>query len=215
MRHSLSKYIKKRYKEEKSKDTALMFPSNYEAILREYQKIVHKEKKYVVFSDYPFKAKTLNGSPMLPFGILLSREWAFKAVLFDLDDTRNAFRVTIGHELTHKEKEYPKLFYRGYDRKFIAQTTEVYADYNGAKRMINSSRKNLLRSIQYKRSHKISIGEEDTGDFAHPSWERREYYVTNFNFTADLIKQIADDVNCQNERLINSVISFYDDIVLI
>lgn len=188
----LKRHIKKRYEEEKSRPNSelLIFPDNWEEVLDRYKHIAHREGVYVIFSDYSFTPNSLNASSMLPGGVLFSKEWAVRAVLFDGDETRNAFMVAVGHELSHKEKEYPRLRYSGCDREFIAKTNEVLADYNGAKRMLHSSRRDLLRSIFYKRQHRISMGKEDTGDRAHPSWERRAYYVTKYNFDAKLIEQM-------------------------
>ena len=76
--------------------------------------------------------------------------------------------------------------------------------------MAACSRQKLLDSTRYKKALK----KKDKGDFAHPSWERREYYVTNFNFDEKLIRQIARDVGCLNERLIEKITQFYKPIVL-
>ena len=117
--------------------------------------------------------------------------------------------VAVGHELSHKEKEYPWLLHWGCDKKFISQTNEVLADFTGAERMVHSSREDLLRSILYKRQHRISMGKADAGDPSHPSWTRRAHYVANYDFGPQLIEQIACDVNCYNKKLISNVIAFY------
>lgn len=92
---------------------------------------------------------------MLPHYILCSTRWALRLVFHQDEKTFNAFRITIGHELTHKE-----------------------------------------------------------GDFMHPSWERREYYAEHFNFDEELIRQIAIDVGCSNEKLIKRISEYYKKIIL-
>ena len=42
----------------------------------------------------------------------------------------------------------------------------------------------------------------------------KKNYVEKFNFYINLIRQIANDVNCKNNQLINKAINFYDTIIL-
>lgn len=43
---------------------------------------------------------------------------------------------------------------------------------------------------------------------------KRLYYAENFDFNKELIKQIAVDVNCNDQNLIYELNLFYDNIIL-
>ena len=206
----VSLLVYKRIKD-RAKEHKLSVPKNYESIMCRYKKIRNLGKNRIVFSWlFDAGSRVLNASPMIPGLIVLNAEWAAKIVLEDCEDTMNAFMITVGHELTHKDKEVNWVIYTGNNRKFVAQVNEIHADFGAAQKMCGSSRQALLKSIEYKRKNKKA----DDGDFAHPPWWKRYEYVNEYNFDKTLIRKIADDVNCQNERLINYLICFYDDIVL-
>ena len=53
-------------------------------------------------------------------------------------------------------------------------------------------------------------------DDYHPSWDKRESYVENFDFNSELIDQIAKDTGYSNPKFINKVkiCGYYGDIKL-
>ena len=142
----------------------------------------------------------MNASAMCPGLIIFNAAWAARIALYDSPETFHAFKSTVGHELTHKDKEINRMMYSGAERKFIAQLNEVHADFGGADKMFASSRDALLRAIEYRKS--IIPPGQDNGDFAHPPWWKRYEYAKGALFGKDLICQIACDNHCENEELI-------------
>lgn len=194
-----------------AKENNLDLPENYEQILIEAQNINCVSKDKILFSWlYNSGSLVLNGNAMLPHYILCSTGWALRLVFHQDEKTFNAFRITIGHELTHKEGDFSLFHINKLDRGLIFQVREVHADFGATEKMSACSRQKLLDSIRYKKSLK----KVDAGDFMHPSWERREYYAEHFNFDEELIRQIAIDVGCSNEKLIKRISEYYKKIIL-
>ena len=94
--------------------------------------------------------------------------------------------------------------------KFISWVNEVHADFGAAEKMADSSRNKLILSMKYK----LSLKQTDNDSPTHPSWEKRLDYVSNYDFDETLIRKIAEDTGCQNEILINKIISYYKPIML-
>lgn len=206
----MTNYFLKNYVKKRAIELNMSFPSNWESIMYEYKKIEKDIKKYILFTDYGYNPKTLNGGSMIPYVINLTKEWAVRIVLFNSEDTKNAFFITIGHELTHKDKEFSRLRFGKRNRQFIARVNEVHADFGAAQKMVNNNRQKLLDSIEYKRLLK----KVDNEDFSHPSWARRKYYVENFDFNRELINKIAEDIGYTNQDLIDKVCNHYQEIKL-
>ncbi len=83
--------------------------------------------------------------------------------------------------------------------------------------MIDGCRKDFISSIEYKINIK-NIKIKDTKiekPLFHPTWIHRLDYAVNYNFDENLIRRIAVDTGCTNEKLIRDVIDFYDEIILI
>lgn len=194
-----------------AKENNQKVPINYPQILEKAQSVNHLSDDKIVFSWFcDSGGLSLSASATLKHYIVCNTGWALRLIFYNDESTWNAFRITIGHELTHKDGDYFSFRIRKRDRKFISRVGEVHADFGAAEKMAACSRQKLLDSTRYKKALK----KKDKGDFAHPSWERREYYVTNFNFDEKLIRQIARDVGCLNERLIEKITQFYKPIVL-
>lgn len=196
----------------------ISMPDNYLDSLSEYCLLVEKRGHKLEFKTGRNLAPNslgANAGLLKKSSIVVTPEWAAKLVFENTDDTRNAFLITLGHELTHKDKEIFPLRYGFRWLSLIAYINEIHADYSAAQKMTDSKRSILLRSIDYKRHHKVEIrGMQDKDTPEHPSWSRRKSYVETFNFDAKLIRKIAHDLDCKNERIINHLIEFYDDIVL-
>lgn len=193
----------------RSKDLGRKIPKNWKNILKKYKEAANKKyaKIYICFSwlkDTGMKVLDANGT--IYHTVMFNSEWAARIVLYNNEETLNAFLVTFGHEVTHKEHEILPLQLEKSERQFVSRVNEVRADFGGAFKMANKSRTALLRAIDYKRSLK----KVDREDFAHPSWEKRRYYAANFDFDEKLIRQIARDIHCTNEKLIKKVIDRYD-----
>lgn len=203
----VKQYIKKR-----AKANNLTYPKDIEDILgKEIQE--YATSKRIVFSWlWDGGGKVPNASATIPGIILINAEWAARIVLFPDDtDMHNAFRLTMGHEFTHQENDYFFLEPFTKNEKFVYWVNEVHADFGGIVKAFDSKINPALRAMEYKRKSKIR---EDRDTFTHPSWERRMYFVREFDFDEKLIREIATIVGCKNEQLIQRVSKHFDGIVL-
>lgn len=146
--------------------------------------------------------------------IVASPCWVEKLIFNNSEATQNAFLMSLGHELTHKENDisiFKGVFIKNGIR-FIAHTNEVHADFGAVQKLANNNRKKQIEAMNYKMSHKKNT---DISDFFHPSWNKRQCYVKKYNFNEELIKQIAQDDNCTNQKLICNVVGHFEEIYLI
>lgn len=208
----------KKYIQRIANKKRISIPDNYTEALSEYCLLVEKRGHKLEFRTGRNLAPDSLGANAGLFGrssIVVTPEWAAKLVFENADDTRNAFLITLGHELTHKDKEIFPLRFGFRWMSLIAYINEIHADYSAAQKMVESKRSILLKSVDYKRYHKVEIrGIQDKDTPEHPSWTRRKSYIESFNFDAQLIRKIALDLNCQNIKIIKYLIEFYDEIVL-
>lgn len=210
----ISLLVYKRIKD-RSKSDKINIPENYKNILQKYKNIKEKNDCFIFFSwASDTGSEILNASGTIPKLMIFNAEWASNVVLNDNIDTMNAFKITIGHELTHKDGDFCKLIYFGPDKNFISWINEVHADFGAAQKIFNSDRTTLIKSCQYKYDYKIKHNKKDIDTISHPSWTRRKHYVEHFDFDNELIQQIAKDVNCTNQKLIKDISEFYDEIIL-
>lgn len=195
----------------RAKEWNVNIPVNYELIIDSYKKlnILHDNK--LIFSYlYDNGSDNINANSLIYKIIFVNAEWAARLVLINDEKTKNAFLFTIGHELTHKEKDFFCMTSSKVDFKFILWINEVHADFGAAQKVANCRMKDLLDSIEYK-----STLNKNSDTFTHPSWEHRKKYAESGAFDEKLINQIALDVDCKNETLITDVAKFYKDIILI
>lgn len=162
----------------------------------------------------------LNAKMFMKKVILVNSAWAAQIILYDNEKTHNAFLITIGHELMHKY-DCKITGLDNIEKKFINWVTEVYCDFGGAKLMVESDRKKLVDSATYKKEQKKEAKKKtfrpirDIDTFDHPSWEHRAEYAQNYDFDETLIRKIAEDTGCTNEKLIQSVCVYYKPIKLV
>lgn len=150
----------------------------------------------------------LNAKAVPPNYIIVSPEWATRLLLYDNEATRNAFLITLGHEMTHNENDFPTTGFHGKNKRFIDWVNEVHADFAAAEKMVECDRQKLLESIIYKRSFKKKWDKDDS---SHPSWNKREIYAQKYDFNDVLIGQIQEDTECTNHKLVQKVKDFYKD----
>lgn len=96
-----------------------------------------------------------NASATIPGLILINAEWAYRIVIDnDNCDMRNAFNMTIYHELTHQENDFffPEICTP--NSKFVNWINEVHADFGGVKKAFNGKRSVVKDAIDYKISCK-------------------------------------------------------------
>lgn len=149
--------------------------------------------------------------------IWVNNEWA-RLLIQNKEESNNAFEITLGHELAHKDGDFAVLFWererKRYihkeDRKFVNWVTEVHHDFAAAEKMAESSKKKLIESIEYK----IAMKPNNTDSTSHPSWRNRKEYAEAGIFSKKLIEKIAFQTNCLNIDLIERVCDFYKPISL-
>lgn len=203
-------HIKRRAKEENQE-----IPQNYQQILDNLNNMPQLNGNKIIFrlikDNY---GKHLSVTAIANGRVVCSLEWAAIYVLYNCPQTENAFLITVGHELTHKDGDFGSLRYICRNRKLVGWANEVHADFGAAQKMSNSGRQSLVDSCEYKHLYRLKYKHEDNDSSSHPSYQRRKYYAENFNFDKTLIQQIAKDVGCSNSELIDKLDDYYPDITL-
>lgn len=190
-------------------------PPNCVEVLKEIENSFSNDNIKIRFSFLKDGGATfINATSIIKGYVLFNAEWAAMCILFNDNDTRNAFIITLGHELTHKDGDFKKKLKNKIDKQFIYWINEVHADFGGVQKTYHSSRRALVNSCEYKYNYKIKQKREDEDKTTHPSWQRRKEYAEKYNFDETLIKRIANDTGCNNATLIEQAISFYDKIIL-
>lgn len=178
-------------------------------ILYFYEKSTNIGGNRIRFSFLAFYPNILEANSVIKNRIYISAEWAAVRIINNDEITRNAFKITIGHELAHKDGDF-KIRGTKINRKFISWVTEVHHDFSAAEKMVNSNKERLLASIDYK----INAKPNNEAGQTHPSWKQRKVYAETGLFNEKLIRIIASDVGCADEDLIKNVIDYYYDINL-
>lgn len=137
--------------------------------------------------------------------ITVTPEWVYQLVT-NSDKARIALLGTLGHEMSHKMGNIKGI------RKFELWTNEVHCDFKGASLTLNSERRLLLESMH----NKIQLGHKDIDNknCTHPSWRQRIEYASQYDYNEELIRKIAEDTKCSNEKRIQKVIKQFDPIIL-
>ena len=186
------------------------------SILNKYVGLSELGENKLVFTTIPFFLSDINANSSFYKIICVSGGWAVRIISHNDNETENAFLVTLGHELGHKKKQYNRICnLRNF--RFLSWVIETNCDFFGAYKMIDGCRKDFISSIEYKINIK-NIKIKDTKiekPLFHPTWIHRLDYAVNYNFDENLIRRIAVDTGCTNEKLIRDVIDFYDEIILI
>lgn len=196
----------------RAKELKIKIPENYIAIINNIENVYTKNNIKIRFSILKDgNAKFINATSTIKKYIIFNAEWAARLVLFDDEETKNAFQITLGHELAHKDGDYFNLLFFGKNKRFVNYVNEVHADFGAAEKMANFDRKKLIASMNYKLS--LKANDKNTSD--HPSWNTRKYYVENYNFNKKLIERIAKDVECNNKDLIEKVYKYYNSNIVL
>lgn len=210
----LNKRTLKLLKEKSIKDN-VVFPKNYDEVLQKYYEIAKKFGYNLSFNfNKIFESKDeLNANAGLPFKffpILIFPEWTYRLICHFTEEIENAFLLTLGHEMTHKENDLFVFKHVGKNKKFFAYINEIHADFGGAKKLGNNNRENLIQALFYKKKNT----DVNKNTKSHPSWDKRIEYATNYNFNEELIRKIASDVKVTDEKIINIACHHFDDIIL-
>ena len=206
----LSYFVKNRIKK-RSIEWNIELPINYESILNNYKRLSVLHGNKLMFSYlYDNGSNTINANSLIYKLILVNAEWAARLILFNDESTKNAFLFTLGHELTHKEKDFFCFPLTKCDFKFILWTSEVHADFGAAQKISDSRLQDLLDSIAYK----SALNDKSSKTLMPPSWKQRKQYAETGIFNQKLIEKIASETNCTNVGLIKRVCDFYKPIEL-
>lgn len=219
------KYIKRRINQIKRKFKRTKMPIN---IPDNYFEILDKYAAMVSYHDYILEFSTKSGmnkrglnafagtSSKKQSIIAATPEWAVQLIVHNNVETDNAFKITLGHELTHKDPEV-WLKDRLLDCKLLLHLREIHADFGGAKKMASSSRDVLVCSCEFKKHFKEKERrKKDRSTLFHPSWAKRLEYATYYDFNADLIKKVAEDLGYdlskrRHKQLLDQIITAYKD----
>lgn len=207
----------KQYIKKKAKKFGIQLTEDYLKILKYYCALVRKEGCSLSFR----KGRNLNPNTLdcnaglgIIFGIVATPEWAYQLVVDTQDSLQNIFLMTLGHELTHRENDLNPLLHFGKNQKFVAYINEVHADFGAVVKFGDCDSDKQIQAMNYKLIEKEKSGRKDESNNGHPSWEKRMSYIQQKNFDEALIRRIAADVRCTNEKLIQKVISHFDEIYL-
>lgn len=212
LRKDANRFFIKLYIYSKAKKSKLSNYDDVDSVLNKYENNLNIEQ--INFSFY-FLYDTFTESESMCITkhnkILANPAWAAKMVLFYSTKVEKVFFITVGHEITHIEKEFSFKCLHAEERKFVRWTNEIHADFGAAEKMANSNRHELLEVIDYKINQKLYNKDSNS----HPSWKHRKGYVENYDFDINLINKIANDTDCINKELIEDICDHYQPIYLI
>lgn len=208
--HKARKYISKR---------CVLSPC-YDAIFQESDELVKSHGyQLVIYTRLGQDKDSVNcNAGFFKFSpIFVTQHYAMQLILNPSTEMRNAFMVSIGHELTHKDGNLcplmglltNQLLKIPANVQFLSHVNEVHADFGAVQKVANSKRSVQVNAMTFKMQHR-----EERHDFEHPSWKQRLNYIENYNFNEILIRQIAKDTNCTNEKLIQRAVKHFPEIVL-
>lgn len=206
-------YLKKRAKKE-----IKHIIKKYKNILQKYYNIAEQYGYKIRFTNCGFtkvdKFKyrlDANAAIFSQSTINVSPEWMYQLIFNNSKEVDNAFILTLGHEMTHKdENDLCPFTFCIKKSKFLAYVNEVHADFGGSQKLADSSRERLIQASLYKKNS----SHQNKGDCTHPSWDKRIEYATNYNFNEDLVRKIASDINYTNEEIIRDVSKHFENIIL-
>ena len=113
------------------------------------------------------------------------------------------FIFTLGHEMTHKERQYRPLFAVGRKRQFAGWVREVHAD-------LGSLCKTGLSPERVERCIRNRVGEGmDVSRGIHPSWEYRITMMKRKCFDGEVIDRIARDLSVYDRWFCRRVKKYY------
>lgn len=146
----------------------------------------------------------------------INTRWIKELSKYPDKELADALFLTLGHEYTHIGSELPQIGTKlnKVDKSFIRQFDEVYADFNGILLMLDGDRERALNAMNRKADFLNPKNLNSSLKPTHPSWDRRIYYVKNFNFNSTLIRRLATDTGCKNKELIQKAIQTHPELTL-
>ena len=208
--HIARLYIRIKYKKEHKKERRLL-PDNYKLILQEFaEKSPANGARILYLWFWDYGGKYPNAAATIPGLIVINCAWALLLIDKCNDETTtDAFNMTVGHERTHQEKDYPYIRPFTKNQKFVNWINEIHADYGGIMKAFEGDVNRGINALEFKKNCK---GDKDKDHRSHPSWKSRIDYMDHIKkngFNANLIKQVAKDTGCKDQKLINKVCEHY------
>lgn len=197
----------------KAKKMNIPLPDDWKKILFRELDCFKENKIRIAYSWlWDSGGRVPNASSTIPRLILVNAEWAAMIVLLQNDEKmHDAFRLTIGHEMTHQNDHFFLARPFSKNARFTYWVNEVHADFGGAVMAFEGDVARCAEAMQFKKKCK---GERDRDGYSHPSWRRRIEYIRDNDFNRELIYKIANITGCKNESLIEHVCDQYKDIKL-
>lgn len=198
-----------------AKNNNMVIENDYKQRIGLFMKGIVPSEIRIKFSNF-FLSDNLGANSSFKNTITLYPRWAYEILTNQSERLANAFRITIGHELTHKEGN---LFFLKHGLRFlkvISWINEVHCDFAGAQKMANCNRAFLVDSCKFKKD-KLS---SDNEDCSHPSWDKRVKYAESYDFDEKLIRKIILDTGVklnkhEEEKLIADVFKKFSRIYLL
>ena len=196
--------VYKTYVRKKAKEWGLIIPNNYKEILKEYHAIVKQNGCNLLFTKSIGINKLNARAPILNI-MFFTPDWLAVILLKNDTYTKNAFILTVGHELAHTYdvtqrecRNFIKKRLTHVETTFLKWSNEVAADFKASK-MLNSQTE-FVNALKYKQQYKQQYT-IDTDNDNRPSWNKRIYYAQNCNTIQEALSQIYKDLGCNNNKL--------------
>lgn len=143
----INRKLLKRRIEKRAKKLNIIIEKSIDEVLDKYEDMGNEKNISIHF--FVLKetfTKELLASLTWNKKMVLNPEWSIQLIL-DNKNAENAFLITLGHEITHKDGDFPNKGAHYKNKKFINWVNEVHADFGGAEKMVNSDRQKLVDSI--------------------------------------------------------------------
>jgi hypothetical protein len=208
-RKYLKKKLKKcgiRYDKDKAKEELLKLLGPYKEKLPEnFKLIVDKEDALNGHNNFITGNISISSKHLLEYLSGEDKEFSGKCIL-----------ECLGHELGHYKALAPLPFYvisknickklATPDELFRSRLVEVYCDHNALNFTGFDTETHRMIMKEHLKSRKET--KADKTDFFHPTWRERIKYI-GMDFGENLIRQVAKDNKCRNEKMIADQIEYY------
>lgn len=192
-----------------------LLPNESKAKMKEFLKMLSKDNTTLYIYRNREPGVNARSYPKVR-KIGINTRWIKELSKHPEKELADAFFLTLGHEYTHIGPELPQIGAKlnKADKYFIHQFNEVYADFNGILLMLDGDRELALNAMNRKTDFLNSKNLNSSLKPTHPSWDRRIFYIKNFDFNSTLIRRLAADTGCKNKELIRKAIQTHPEFTL-
>lgn len=228
MKIIINKKAKKNIKNHMKKNNVTYTKSTFDEIINKIHEIIEPYKSELPamttitiheYDGFNGNCNRLSNKNMLFIGFTWL--WAYKLTFEYSPEIKDAFIMNLGHELGHSitKTHIPMfLFSKSILKKgtkcdmFRLQSIEVFCDFYGKKLSgLTSEAAVNVREYCYKINYDIKKG-ENMSDYIHPQHEKRMSYLKNKSFDRKLIYQIANDIGYKNQKVIEHLVQYFDEV---